>query len=211
MLESERLLVCAALLLLLAAPARAAEAGGQAVRLWPEMAPGERGPVEAEKVEGERVTYVGEPALVVFPAPKEKATGVGLIIAPGGAYSFLSWALEGTEIAHWFNNAGVTAFVLKYRVPRRSFDPGSRLPLMDAQRAVSLVRRRAKEWDLDPGKMGFRGFPAGGPLGATLENNAARRAYEPVDEADKTSCRPDFTVLIYPGGMIDPKNPGQLA
>jgi acetyl esterase/lipase len=200
-----------ALTLLLAVPALAADGESKTLRLWPGQSPGEQGPVEPEKADPERVTNVSEPTLTIFPAPREKATGVGLIIAPGGAYQFLSWSLEGTEIARWFNNVGVTAFVLKYRVPRRSFDPGSKLPLMDAQRAVSLVRQRAKEWDLDPARIGFLGFSAGGHLGANLAGNSEQRAYEAVDEGDKTSCRPDFTVLIYPGGLLDPKDPARLA
>jgi acetyl esterase/lipase len=198
-----------ALSLLAAVPALAEDAHAT-IRLWPGKAPGEQAAIEPE-VTGERVTNVSDPTLAVYPAPADKATGVGILIAPGGAYQFLSWPLEGTEIAEWFNRIGVTAFVLKYRVPRRSFDTDSRLPLMDAQRAMSLVRRRAKEWALDPARIGFLGFSAGGHLGANLENNPEPRAYEAVDETDTTSCRPDFTVLIYPGGLLDPKDPTRLA
>lgn len=209
MTSAPRLTCCAAATALFLSWQAAAE--NQTIRLWPGPAPGEQGAIEAEKADEQRVTNVSEPTLTVFPAPREKATGAGLVIAPGGAYTFLSWSLEGIEIARWFNNVGVTAFILKYRVPGRSFDAGHRLPLMDAQRAVSLVRSRAKEWDLDPAKIGFLGFSAGGHLGANLESNYEQRAYDAVDAADKTSCRPDFTVLIYPGGLTDPKDPARLA
>jgi acetyl esterase/lipase len=194
--------------LAVAIPARAENA---VIRLWPEKAPGEQGPVEAETFTEGRVNNVSEPTLTVYPAPREKATGVGVIIAPGGAYRFLSWPLEGTEVAEWFNRAGITAFVLKYRVPRRSFDMASKLPLMDAQRAVSVVRHRAKEWRLDPAKIGILGFSAGGHLAAHLASTYETRAYEAVDDADRVSARPDFNVLIYPGGLLDRQEPTRLA
>jgi acetyl esterase/lipase len=104
----------------------------------------------------------------------------------------------------------VTAFVLKYRVPTRSFDSGNRLALMDAQRAVSLVRSRAKEWELDPAKIGFLGFSAGGHLGARLENSGDDRAYPAADESDRASARPDFAVLIYPGGLTEHQDSTRL-
>lgn len=190
--------------------AHAAESEPPTVRLWPGNAPGEQGPIAADEATPERVTNVREPSLTVFPAPKEKATGVGIIVAPGGAYKFLSWTLEGTEIAHWFNNVGVTVFVLKYRVPTRSFDREERLPLMDAERSISLVRSRAAEWGVNPAKIGFLGFSAGGHLAANLSNNYATRAYEAADDIDKVSCRPDFSVLIYPGGLVEGNDPLQL-
>ncbi|MCC2669965.1 MAG: esterase/lipase [Armatimonadetes bacterium] len=202
----------------LLAPALAA-GEGTTVRLWSGKAPGEQAAIEPEKAdrsaanpaEIQRVSNVTDPTLAVFPAPAEKRTGAALIIAPGGAYQFLSWAHEGEEIARWFNGQGVTAFVLKYRVPTRSFDPGNKLALMDAERSVSLVRSRAKEWGVDPAKIGFLGFSAGGHLGVNLENNWKQRAYEAADAADQTSCRPDFVALIYPGGMMDKNDPTKLA
>lgn len=210
------ILVAAAALLL---PPAAVPAEETALRLWPGKAPGEQGPIEPEKRDAaandpnviQRVTNVSDPVLAVFRAPTDKSSGASVIIAPGGAYRFLSWAHEGEEIAKRFNRDGITAFVLKYRVPTRAHDPGNRLALMDAQRAVSLVRSRAKEWSLNPARVGFLGFSAGGHLGVNLENNYEKRAYEPVDEADKTSARPDFTILIYPGGMMDPNDRTKLA
>lgn len=198
----------------------AAEAPALPIRLFPGAAPGEQGAIDPEQHQlppaGSRggihkVTNVSEPALAHFPAPREKATGAALVVAPGGGYSFLSWDLEGEEIARWFNQVGVTVFVLKYRVPRRTFDAANRLPLMDAQRAVSLVRHRAKEWGIDPQRIGLLGFSAGGHLTAHASTHFDRRAYSATDAIDQVSCRPDFAVLIYPGGLLDRTDPTKLA
>src|SRR5262249_43709613 len=112
------------------------------------------------------------------------------------------------------NSLGVTAILLKYRVPRRPGTYGDDPPpqaLMDAQRAVSLVRSRAREWGLDPKRIGMLGFSAGGHLTAWAATNFDKRAYEAIDSTDKLSCRPDFAVLIYPGGLLDKTNREQLA
>src|SRR5579872_4857494 len=167
------------LLMLLAAAmlagAALADSSPTVVRLWPGKAPGDQGDVAAEKnnvpPDGKKtgvlmVTNVSEPSLTLFPAPKDKATGTSVIIAPGGGYRFLSWDLEGEEVARAFNQHGVTAFILKYRVPLGPSDPDAKLPLMDGQRAVSLVRSRASEWGLDPHRVGLLGFSAGGNLAA---------------------------------------------
>jgi acetyl esterase/lipase len=189
------------------------------VKLWPGKAPGEQAAIEPETAERSpnnpneirRVTNVSDPVLAVFPAPAGRRSGAALIIAPGGAYRFLSWTHEGEDVARWFSERGVTSFVLKYRVPTRAGDPDNRLALMDAERSVSVVRSRAKEWGVDPSRIGFLGFSAGGHLAANLSNNWKQRAYEAVDSADQASCRPDFSVLIYPGGLSDRENPGRLA
>lgn len=208
--------LAAGLLVLLAvASSRSAD---NVVKLWPGKAPGETAPVDPEKADVAandpkvvtRVTNVSEPSLMVFPAPSDKGTGVGLIIAPGGAYRFLSWAHEGEEIARYFNTIGVTAFVLKYRVPTRAADPSNTLALMDGQRAVSYVRAHAKDWNLNPAKIGFLGFSAGGNLAAKVQNTEQPRAYAAADDVDKASSVPDFGILIYPGGILDAKDPTKL-
>lgn len=190
------------------------------IPLFPAKAPGEQGPVEAEKFilppdgkkpDVQRLTNVSEPSLTVFPAAADRANGTALIIAPGGGYSILAWDLEGEEVARRFNDFGVTTFLLKYRVPLRSHDPQAQLPLMDAQRAVSLVRSRAKEWGVDPKKVGLLGFSAGGNLAAHTSTQYEQRAYPAADAIDQVSCRPDFTVLIYPWKLLDPKDHAQLA
>lgn len=209
-----------AVLAVTCAGAAAVAAAPTTIRLFPAKAPGEMGDIAPEKdntpPDGKKpgvlmVTNVSEPSLTLFPAASDKGNGAAVIIAPGGGYRFLSWDLEGEEIARDFNAQGVTAFVLKYRVPLRTFDPGAKLPLMDAQRAVSLVRSRAKEWGVNPDKIGLLGFSAGGNLAAKAAAQYEHRAYEAIDAIDQVSCRPDFSVLIYPGGIKDGQDPTRLA
>lgn len=210
-------LVLATAMVALAVSAVTAADEAPSLRLFPGTAPGERGPIEPEKFQTTptggktQLTNVSVPSLAIFPAPAEKANGTAVIIAPGGAYRFLSWEHEGEEIARWFSGQGVTAFVLKYRVPRRDFDPETKLPLMDAQRAVRLVRSRAEEWGLNPKRIGFLGFSAGGHLAANLSSNFTPAAYDRIDSADEVSARPDFAVLIYPGGFFAPPESRKLA
>src|SRR5262245_46620944 len=174
------------------------------VQLWPGMAPGETNSTGEETITGKagsrQVTNVSRPTLSVFRPAKEQNTGVAVIIAPGGGYRFLSWDHEGEDVAKWLNNVGIAGIVLKYRVPQRSEHPKN--PLQDAQRAVSLVRSKAKEWELDEKKIGLLGFSAGGHLTGVAATSFDRRAYEPNDEADKSNCRPDFAVMVYAGGIL---------
>jgi acetyl esterase/lipase len=181
--------------------------------VWPGKPPGDKGDVGAEKVEGskpgaapvKRITNVSRPTLTVFKPAKDKDTGAAILVAPGGGYNILAWDLEGEEVAAWLNTIGVTGVVLKYRVPRREGTPKGAPPpqaLMDAQRAMSLVRSKAGEWGLDPKRIGMLGFSAGGHLTAWTSTNFDKRAYEPMDEVDKVSCRPDFAVLLYPGYLV---------
>ncbi len=202
-------------------PARSAvQDAGAPIRLWSGEAPGERGAVPEDKVEEQnpnasprsrRVTAVGAPTLTPFVLPRDRGTGAAVIIAPGGAYRFLSWDSEGEEVARKFNEFGVSAFVLKYRVPRRDFDSANSLPLMDAQRAIRLVRSRAGEWGLRPDRIGFIGFSAGGHLGANLSTNHARPVEGKTDALDQGDARPSFSILIYPGGYVDRSDPNKIA
>lgn len=179
------------------------------VKIWPGKVPGEKGDIEAEKILDPRggkpvtrITNVTEPTVTVFPAPKDKANGAAVVICPGGGYSILAYDLEGEEVAEWLNSIGVTGILLKYRVPRREGLPKHLAPLQDAQRAVSLARSKASEWNIDPNRIGILGFSAGGHLSATASTNYDQRQYEPIDEVDKVSCRPDFTVLVYPAYLL---------
>src|SRR5262245_43076150 len=179
------------------------------VDLWPGQPPGEKGEIAAEKAEEsrgvKRITNVTRPTLTVFKPAKDADTGAAVVIAPGGAYSILAWDLEGEEVAAWLNSIGVTGVVLKYRVPRRPGTPNDAAPpqaQMDAQRALSVVRGKAKDWGIDPKRVGMLGFSAGGHLTAWTSTNFDKRAYEPIDDADKESCRPDFTVLVYPAYLL---------
>jgi acetyl esterase/lipase len=180
------------------------------IPLWPGPIPGEQGPPQPERIDPPRadeeppttrVAYVGTPSIEVYQPTPEKRTGAAVIIAPGGGYNILAIDKEGTEVADWLNSVGVTAFVLKYRVPRRPGDAADQPPpgpLQDLQRAVSLVRSRADEWGVDPARIGVLGFSAGGNLAARAGTKFATRAYEPVDPSDEQPCRPDFCILIYP-------------
>src|SRR5947208_4305604 len=125
-----------------------------------------------------------------------------MLICPGGGYWNLYWALEGEEVAQWLNSIGVNGIIVKYRVPRRPDEPKAepaRRPLQDAQRAVSLVRSRAGEWRIDPHRIGIVGFSAGGHLAIATATSFDKRSYEPVDDVDKVSCRPDFAAGVYSG------------
>ena len=214
----KRLLVRIPLAFLIAAVAAAA-ADHPVLKLWPKGAPGETGKFGPEReVEGKpgsrqviRLTGVTEPTLTLYRAPKEKATGTGVLIAPGGGYNILAWDLEGTEIAKWLNSIGVTAVILKYRVPRRDKDNPHRAPLQDAQRAMRLVRSHAAEWGIRPDRIGMLGFSAGGHLTVMAGTHWEEQTYEPVDEADRLSCRPDFLIPIYPARLADKDDPWRLS
>ena len=207
-IRMKTLLVALTITFLIPLATRCAEP--EPVRLWPKDAPGEKGGIGAETdttkptdglVGGKRlmrIANVATPTMSIFSPPKDKDTGAAVLICPGGAYNILAWDLEGTEVCDWLNSLGVTGVVLKYRVPRREGLEKHTAPLQDAQRALGLVRSRAKELGLDPQRLGVLGFSAGGHLAAALSTGFDTRTYEPLDDADKASCRPDFTILIYP-------------
>ena len=123
-----------------------------------------------------------------------KPNGAAVIICPGGGYGAQVMGAEGHGIAKWLNGHGVTGVVLQYRLPRgRSF-----VPLYDAQRALRTVRANAKKWNLDPGKIGIMGFSAGGHLASTAGTHFDKGDPKAKDPIDRISCRPDFTILVYP-------------
>ena len=145
-----------------------------------------------------RLGNVSTPTLTVY-APKQKNTGAAIVVFPGGGYHILAIDLEGTEICEWLNSAGITCVLVKYRVPDSGPYPKSSAALQDAQRALGIVRSRAAEWHIDPKRIGVLGFSAGAHLSAALSTHFEQRLYDPVDDADKVSCRPDFAVIVYPG------------
>ena len=198
-------------LTLLAGNAWSAEPKGEPIPLWPDAAPGEKGDIGEESeqpAKGDNITRIGnvtKPTLTIYPATGENKSDAAVLIFPGGGYNILAWNLEGTEVAEWFNKIGVTAVVVKYRVPARKEQQRHAAPLQDAQRAMGMVRQQASELGINPKKIGVLGFSAGGHLAATLSTSYETRTYEAVDAADKQSCRPDFTVLIYPAYLVDKK------
>ncbi|MFO7670709.1 MAG: alpha/beta hydrolase [Bacteroidales bacterium] len=146
-----------------------------------------------------RVRNVQKPDIALFLPAKKNATGEAVIICPGGGYNILAYDWEGTDIARWLNSKGIAAFVLKYRLPGSSsnIEP-YKSPLLDVQRAMRLVRSNAEQWNVDPGKIGIMGFSAGGHLASTLSTHFdAGDALNP-DPVERHSCRPDFSILIYP-------------
>lgn len=214
-----------ALTLFLAFPdaLRAQQAEPQPIPLWPGTAPGEKGDIGPEhdttkpdpKVTPDkyiiRLGDVTRPTITVFRPAPDKETGTAIVVCPGGAYSILAYDLEGTEVCKWLNSVGVTGVLLKYRVPVRKGLEKHTAALQDAQRAIGVVRHRAGEWGIKGERIGILGFSAGGHLAAAAGNNFSDRTYPPVDDSDKESCRPDFTVLIYPAYLASKEDPSKTA
>ena len=139
---------------------------------------------------------VSRPSLTIFLPPKEKATGAAVIICPGGGYANLAMGYEGTDVARRFNESGIAAFVLKYRIPNDSTMIDKEIgPLQDAQRALLLVRSRADEWGIDSNRIGIMGFSAGGHLASTAGTHFQKNY---IANPDHITLRPDFMILIYP-------------
>jgi acetyl esterase/lipase len=152
--------------------------------LWPQGAPGALGTEDRDK-----------PTLTVHLPPTSKATGTAVVVCPGGGYGALAVDHEGKAIADWLNEHGVAAFVLKYRLGPRYHHPA---PLQDAQRALRTVRSRAKEWGVDPKKVGIWGFSAGGHLASTAATHFDDGKADADDPIERAGCRPDFAILGYP-------------
>jgi len=140
-------------------------------------------------------TAADRPTLTVFLPAKDKATGAAVIICPGGGYAALMMTYEGRDVAKWFADRGVAGFVLRYRLGPRYKHP---IPLQDAQRAIRLVKSRAKEYDIDPGRVGIMGFSAGGHLASCAATIHAHGEPDAADPVDRLSSRPGFAVLAYP-------------
>ena len=185
----------------------------QIIHLWPGDVPGEKEAkheaVVTDNKKGNviRLTDVTDPIITFYPAPSNINTGKAIIVCPGGGYSILAIDKEGYEIAEWLNTLGINAFVLQYRVPDKQAGA-----LLDVQRAIRIVRYRAREWHLNPGKVGVIGFSAGGSLAARLSTNDHLNTYKNIDKADEESYKPDFVLLIYsayldngPGRSLSPE------
>jgi acetyl esterase/lipase len=189
---------------------KAASVAPEVLPLWPGLAPGETAEIGAEHdttsdsdglVGGKRVMRTGnvsKPTLTIYRPHPSKDTGAAVVVCPGGGYSILAMDLEGTEVCQWLNSIGVTAALLKYRVPSREGLEKHAAAFQDAQRAVGLVRANAERWGIDVKRIGILGFSAGGHLAATLNSDVGERRYAPVDAADALSCHPDFAILVYP-------------
>ncbi len=191
--------------------------------VWPGKAAGDhrqigpervRAPAEAPTKDAKWITNVTRPTISVFRPDTGDNTRVAVVICPGGGYWNLAWDKEGEEVAGRLNTMGITGVVLKYRVPRGPGDP-ERLPapgpLLDAQRAIRLVRSRANEWGIDPERIGIMGFSAGGHLAVMTAISFEKPSYGPIDDVDRQSCRPNFAVVAYPGYILTRPGSGVLA
>jgi len=169
------------------------------INLWPGKVPGElkekQPPVidTSNKDKIVRFDEVTNPTLEVYLPDPRLRNGSSVIVCPGGGYQILAYDLEGTEIAAWLNKLGYTAFVLQYRIPNKR--EGA---LQDAQRAIRIVKGNSQKWNITPENIGIMGFSAGGSLSARTSTNFNKKTYVPVDKFDSLSCRPSFTMLIYP-------------
>ena len=144
---------------------------------------------------------VSRPRILVYLPARNRANGAGVLIFPGGSYAGLTFDLEGTRPAQFFIDHGIAAFVVKYRTPSdRTMIDRSMGPLQDAQQAIRLVRLHAREWSLDPSRLGAIGFSAGGHVASTLATHF-NRAY--VDDPERVSLRPDFLIVVYPVISMD--------
>ena len=159
--------------------------------LWPDGAPGALGSEAVDK-----------PKITVYLAPADRATGAAVVICPGGGYRVVAADHEGKHIAEWLNSLGVSAFVLQYRLGERYRHPA---PLQDAQRAIRTVRSRAKEWGIDPRRIGILGFSAGGHLASTAATHFDDGQADASDPIEREGSRPDFAILCYPViSLVDP-------
>jgi acetyl esterase/lipase len=168
------------------------------IHLWPGNVPGETASKKAAVPTSDtskgvtRLTDVTDPTLQVF-KPTGKGNGAAVVVCPGGGYQILAINLEGYEVAKWLSQQGYTAFVLQYRVPKKQ--EGA---LQDVQRAIRIVKSQAKQWQLDPEKIGVMGFSAGGSLSARISTLYNKDSYTKTDAADNLSAKPAFALLIYP-------------
>lgn len=197
--------------------------GHTQIPIWPAMAPDAQ-PLPGPETETQEmsdgkpwvaVTNVAKPTMTVY-APKGTNTGAAVIVFPGGGFQVLAMDLEGTEACDWLTSNGITCILLKYRVPSEPYQwrcdcrPDNFVTsvpaLQDAQRTMRLVRLHAKEWQIDPRKIGVMGFSAGGYLVAEISTNFAPGLYPSVDAADRESSRPDFALAIYPGHLATDNN-----
>ena len=184
--------------------------GHTTIDLWPNGAPGQAAGSAAEVdtttakdnlIAGKplvRLGNVSKPTMTVY-SPVGKNTGAAVVVFPGGGYQILAIDLEGTEVCDWLTSSGITCLLVKYRVPNTGPYPKSPAALQDAQRAMGLAREHAAEWKIDAKRIGVLGFSAGAHLSAAVSTHYDKRLYDPIDAADKLSCRPDFAVIVYPG------------
>ncbi len=185
----------------------------QEIPLWPGGAPGSEGKTAPEAVtksdSGElRVSSIHNPSLTPYLPAKDKATGAAVLVIPGGGHRMLAITHEGYNVGEWLADHGIAAFVLKHRLAREEGSTYTieRDSFADAQRAMRLIRSRAQEWNIDPGRLGAMGFSAGGELVAQIASRFDEGNAGATDAVERQGSRPAFQALIYPGrsGDIQP-------
>ncbi len=177
------------------------------IPLWPNGAPGFEGRRNEPPVAREYwIANIHNPTLTIYLPPKEKATGAAVVICPGGGHNKLVFNAEGDEPARYLASIGVTAFALKYRLGREQGSPYSieKHAREDGERAMRLVRSHAKEWKIDPQRIGMMGFSAGGEVVSMVAYGPGKGGSNGADEIDRTDSRPDFVIMIYPGPLFIP-------
>lgn len=178
------------------------------LKLWPNGAPEpagfksepEKEIVKKNDADVKRVTNVTEPTITVFKPEKPNCTAV--IVCPGGGYSILAIEHEGTQVCDYLTTIGVTAVLLKYRVPARDRENPSKEPLQDAQRAIGMVRHNAAAWGIKPDRIGILGFSAGGHLTVMATLHANERTYTVDPALDVDDATPNFSIPVYPAYLV---------
>lgn len=170
--------------------------------LWGDHIPNSRKTDETEEVVNNDILVVSkvqQPQIEVYLPSKKNATGQAVLIFPGGGYHVLAYDWEGTDFAKFLNSKGIAGIVVKYRLPNsKSVTDPYNVPLQDAQRAMRLVRSKAKDWNINENNIGILGFSAGGHLASTLGTHYNEKVYTKIDAVDNLSARPDFMTLAYP-------------
>ena len=172
------------------------------LNLWPGLPPLQKESNLQEQAVQQgivRISNVQIPSIEVYLPTKQSATGEAVLIFPGVGYGILAYDWEGTDFAKWLNAHGIAGIVVKYRLPiSTSLTDPKEVPLLDAQRAIRLVRQNAEDWNINPSKVGIMGFSAGGHLAATLSTSFAHELLLEKDAIDTLPARPDFSILVYP-------------
>jgi len=193
-------------------PCPAANAAETNQWIWPQRAPGETSGSAGEPLparEGEqppvtRVVNIRRPSVDIYLAAKPNGTAI--VVLPGGGFRLVVPDKEGNEAAEWLNDMGISVFVLRYRSNEKlpNNEPPWKRPLQDAQRTIRMIRSGAKQWNVNPNQVGVLAFSAGGQVGAILHTRDEQSDYEPIDEIDKQSCKPNFSLLVYPWQILVP-------
>jgi len=183
------------------------QAQSNIIEVWPDKVPDQMAKKQEAKIAKDkgdgviRLSEVTNPIMTIYSPTSDKSNGKGIIICPGGGYNILAHNLEGTQIGEWLSSLGYTAFVLQYRVPQKQAGA-----LQDVQRAIRIIRKDASKWHLNTNQIGVMGFSAGGSLSARASTLYDISTYDRIDKADDITCRPDFSVLIYPAYLDQGEN-----